>query len=57
MQKIDKVLVDKTFISKDEEYNAASRITEDIEKVLLSVKTDTHNKLYLIRVIVTELEQ
>jgi len=57
MLKVDKVVVDKTFISQDEEYNAASRIAQKIEAVLDIVKYDTYNKLYLVRVIVTELEQ
>ena len=50
-------LLDKTFMTSDEECNAESRIADHIETCLGNLKLDTINELYVVRVTVDKMDE
>jgi len=49
------VLMDKTFVTADEEYLPAVRIGEQIETALARVLTDSYNVQYVVTVTVRKI--
>lgn len=50
-------LLDKTFLTEDEQYNAASCLGEQVAEALETLDLDTYNKQYVVRVTVDVVDE
>lgn len=50
-------ILDKTWLSYDEECNSSSKIAEQLEKALDHLKFDTYNEQYVIHVTVYRVDE
>lgn len=49
-------VLDRTFLTEDEQFNPQSVIAEAVESCLRAVKMDTYNARYVIRITVDEVD-
>lgn len=49
-------MAERTFLTQDEEFNPAVKISEQVEIFLESLNLDTYNEIYVIRIIVDKVD-
>lgn len=49
-------ILERTFLTEDEDYNPAGKLAEQIEAVLVRLELDAYAKQYVVRVTVDEVD-
>lgn len=49
-------LLDKTFLTEDEQYDIPSNVSGQVEEFLSELKFDSYNEIYVIRITVDKID-